>query len=146
MLALLYSAVMKPDKLLISKCEGAYLLSLSPRTIDNLIKRNLLIAKKVGRRTLILKSSVDAFVASDDRSAATMPLIATPRSGGSSSKNPQLLATDRVQERADKSAPQDNDRSTNGSTISAVGHRVIDRDRQDRDKKKTSPATPGVAK
>jgi excisionase family DNA binding protein len=71
---------MENEKLLLSKREVAHLLSLSLRTVDNLLKRNLLMAKRIGRRTLILKSSLDQFfrtipatVPRSDTKAAGLP-------------------------------------------------------------------------
>jgi excisionase family DNA binding protein len=56
------------DKLLFSKREAATILSLSVRTVENLIARKELTARRVGRRTLILASSLNVFVRRDHAS------------------------------------------------------------------------------
>jgi Helix-turn-helix domain len=56
------------QKLLVSKREAAFALSLSIRTIENLITRKELIARRVGRRTLVLASSLAAFARRDHAS------------------------------------------------------------------------------
>ena len=48
-------------KLLISKREAAQMLSLSVRTIENLISQHQLIARKVGKRILIPIASIESF-------------------------------------------------------------------------------------
>lgn len=53
---------MERQKLLYTKQESAELLSLSPRTIDNLIARNELRVKRVGKRVLIISDSLQRFV------------------------------------------------------------------------------------
>jgi excisionase family DNA binding protein len=52
-------------KILISKRDAAVALSLSIRTIENLIARKELIARRVGRRTLVVASSLKAFARRD---------------------------------------------------------------------------------
>jgi excisionase family DNA binding protein len=52
-------------KVLIGKKEVATMLSVSIRTIDNLIACHELIARKIGRRTLIPISSLEAFARRD---------------------------------------------------------------------------------
>jgi len=52
-------------KLLVSKRDAAAALSLSVRTIENLIARKELVARRVGRRTLVLASSLEAFARHD---------------------------------------------------------------------------------
>lgn len=52
-------------KLLVSKREAAEMLSLSIRSIDNLISCRELIARKVGRRTLVPLSALEAFARRD---------------------------------------------------------------------------------
>jgi hypothetical protein len=47
--------------ILIDKRRAAYLLDVSPREVDRLIVRGQLRAKKVGRRTLLLYSSLKRF-------------------------------------------------------------------------------------
>jgi|SRR5947209_515219 len=60
-----YCTGMEQDKLLLNKREVAHLLSLSPRTIDNLLRQNLLTARRIGRRTLVMRSSIEQFVRTD---------------------------------------------------------------------------------
>jgi len=72
-------------KILISKRDAALALSLSIRTIENLLARKELVSRRVGRRTLILASSLHAFARRDHaspspkrtsevrRSASTVP-------------------------------------------------------------------------
>ena len=55
-------------KVLISKREAALALSLSVRTIENLIARKELTVRRVGRRTLVLASSLAAFARRDHAS------------------------------------------------------------------------------
>jgi excisionase family DNA binding protein len=52
-------------KILFSKREAALALSLSVRTIENLIARKELNARRVGRRTLITASSLVLFARRD---------------------------------------------------------------------------------
>ena len=52
-------------KLLVSKREAAGMLSLSIRSIDNLISCRELIARKIGRRTLIPFSALESFARRD---------------------------------------------------------------------------------
>jgi excisionase family DNA binding protein len=55
-------------KILVSKREAAFVLSLSVRTIENLISRKELVTRRVGRRTLIPVSSLEAFARRDHAS------------------------------------------------------------------------------
>jgi len=56
-------------KLLISKREAAQALGgLSIRTIENFIRRKELLVRKVGRRTLVVASSLQSFVRRDHES------------------------------------------------------------------------------
>lgn len=64
-----YRADMATQKLLYTKRETAELLSLSPRTIDNLIARNELRVKRVGKRVLIISDSLHRFVNGRRRTA-----------------------------------------------------------------------------
>ena len=56
-----YCACMDKQKLLYSKRETAQTLSLSLRTVDNLIARNELQIKRVGKRVLVLGRSLARF-------------------------------------------------------------------------------------
>jgi excisionase family DNA binding protein len=49
------------NKLLYSKKESAQLLSLSLRTVDALIRRKALEARRVGRRVLVTRKSLEKF-------------------------------------------------------------------------------------
>jgi excisionase family DNA binding protein len=53
------------QKLLLSKRDAALALSLSVRTVENLIRRKELTARRVGRRTLVLASSLATFARRD---------------------------------------------------------------------------------
>jgi excisionase family DNA binding protein len=53
------------DQLLISKQFAASLPSVSLRTIDNLLAAKRLTARKIGRRTLIPRSSVELLARRD---------------------------------------------------------------------------------
>jgi excisionase family DNA binding protein len=55
-------------KILVSKREAALALSLSVRTIENLIARKELAARHVGRRTLVIFASLQAFARRDHSS------------------------------------------------------------------------------
>ena len=55
-------------KILISKRDAALALSLSIRTIENLIARKELTARRVGRRTLVVASSLESFARKDHAS------------------------------------------------------------------------------
>jgi excisionase family DNA binding protein len=52
---------METQRLLYSKKEAAFLMSLSVRTIENLIQSKLLVALKAGRRTLIPARALEQF-------------------------------------------------------------------------------------
>jgi excisionase family DNA binding protein len=55
-------------KILVSKRDAAFALSLSVRTVENLIARKELTARRVGRRTLVVASSLESFVRKDHAS------------------------------------------------------------------------------
>jgi excisionase family DNA binding protein len=55
-------------KLLVTKREAASLLSVSIRTIENFIRRKELVARKIGRRTLIPLTSLESFARRDHAS------------------------------------------------------------------------------
>jgi excisionase family DNA binding protein len=57
-------------KLLYGKREAAAALSLSVRTVENLIARKELVARRVGSRTLVVASSLFAFARKDHPSAS----------------------------------------------------------------------------
>lgn len=52
-------------KLLVTKREAAFALSVSVRTVENFIRRKALVARKIGRRTLIPLRSLEAFARRD---------------------------------------------------------------------------------
>jgi len=58
------------DRLLVSKRDAASLLSVSVRTIENLIAAKRLIARKLGRRTLIPRSAIEQLARRDVPSPA----------------------------------------------------------------------------
>jgi len=53
------------DRLLVSKRDAASLLSVSVRTIENLIAAKRLVARKLGRRTLIPRSAIEQLARRD---------------------------------------------------------------------------------
>jgi hypothetical protein len=55
-------------KILISKRDATLALALSVRTIENLIARKELAARHVGRRTLVIFASLQAFARRDHSS------------------------------------------------------------------------------
>lgn len=67
------------EKILLSKRDCANALSLSVRTVENLIARKELIARRVGRRTLVLASSLQAFARRDHASPSQPKPVGTPR-------------------------------------------------------------------
>ncbi len=54
-----------PEILVYEVNELAKLLRVSPRTIGNLMRNGSLVRRKIGARTVIPKSSVDAFLRRD---------------------------------------------------------------------------------
>jgi excisionase family DNA binding protein len=58
--------VWTPDTpLLLTRRQAALLLNVSERTINNLLARRELVRRKVGAKTLIPRTSVDAFLKRD---------------------------------------------------------------------------------
>ena len=53
------------DKLLMSKKEAAQILGISVRTLENILKRKLLISRKLGRRRMIPASALAQFARRD---------------------------------------------------------------------------------
>lgn len=74
---------MTSDKLLLSKRDCAAALSVSVRTIENLIARKELVARRIGSRTLIPFAALQAFTRRDH---ATQPR-STSNPGGSDGGN-----------------------------------------------------------
>lgn len=62
------NGIVEVSKILVSKREAAAALSLSVRTIENLIARKELVARRVGRRTLVVASSLTSFARRDHAS------------------------------------------------------------------------------
>src|SRR6266851_8454933 len=58
------------DRLLVSKKDAALMLSVSVRTVENLIAVKRLVARKLGRRTLIPRSSIEQLAKRDTPSPA----------------------------------------------------------------------------
>jgi excisionase family DNA binding protein len=56
---------MNPTKLMFSRRETAATLRVSLRTIDNLIGRKELVARRVGRRVLVPAQALEQFVRRD---------------------------------------------------------------------------------
>jgi excisionase family DNA binding protein len=61
------------DTLLLSKHEAARLLGLSLRTLEHLILRAEIVARRVGRRVLIPRCEVESFASSDKSNGGTKP-------------------------------------------------------------------------
>ncbi len=59
------------EKILLSRAEAAATLGLSLRSIDYLLSARKLAAKKVGRRTLVTRASLEKFCKSDRQVALT---------------------------------------------------------------------------
>ncbi len=53
------------EQILMSKRQAAHLLSLSLRTVDNLIARRELPVRRVGRRVLIPRQAIEQFARRD---------------------------------------------------------------------------------
>ena len=53
------------DSILVSKRDAARLLSVSLRTVENLISRRELVVRRIGRRVLIPRRSLDQFARRD---------------------------------------------------------------------------------
>jgi excisionase family DNA binding protein len=53
------------DKILFSKKEAAAMLSISPRSIDNLIARKELETRRIGRRRLVPRVSLEKLARRD---------------------------------------------------------------------------------
>jgi excisionase family DNA binding protein len=49
------------EKILVGRLEAARLLSICPRTVDNLIREKRLRGRKIGARVLFLRSELEAF-------------------------------------------------------------------------------------
>jgi excisionase family DNA binding protein len=62
---------LKTTKLLVTKREAAAALSISIRTVENFIRRKELVARKIGRRTLIPLSALASFARRDHESPLT---------------------------------------------------------------------------
>ena len=61
------------EKLLLSRKDVAEITGLSVRSVDYLLSRAELSAKKVGRRTLITRASLEKFCRSDRAVEITTP-------------------------------------------------------------------------
>ena len=68
---------MMNSKLLLSKKDVASALSISVRTLENLIANKALAARKIGRRTLIPLTALEVFARRDHRTQE----IAQPGAG-----------------------------------------------------------------
>jgi len=58
------------DAILVSKREAARLLSLSVRSIENLVARKELVPRRVGRRVLFVRKSLELFARRDHATSA----------------------------------------------------------------------------
>ena len=61
------------EKLLLSRKDAAEMLRLSVRSLDYLLARGEFVAKKVGRRTLIVRGSLEQFCKSPRAARITTP-------------------------------------------------------------------------
>jgi excisionase family DNA binding protein len=52
------------ERILVGRKEAAQLLSVSPRTIDNLIRAKRIRTRRIGARVLFLKTELEAFARS----------------------------------------------------------------------------------
>jgi excisionase family DNA binding protein len=55
----------RPEPALYTKAQAAIFLNVSPRTINNLLRAKELVRRKIGRKTLIPKTSLEAFLRKD---------------------------------------------------------------------------------
>jgi len=60
---------LQASPLLLSRRTAAALLSVSLRTIDNLLARRELVSRRVGRRVLIPRAALDSFTKRDHATA-----------------------------------------------------------------------------
>jgi excisionase family DNA binding protein len=58
----------QPDRLAVSIREAAAMLGISPRSVQKYVAANLLPARKIGRRTVIPFSALEAFLQNDQPS------------------------------------------------------------------------------
>jgi excisionase family DNA binding protein len=58
----------KSKKILVTKREAASALSVSVRTVENYVRSKELIARKIGRRTLIPLAALESFARRDHAS------------------------------------------------------------------------------
>ena len=63
---------MELRKLLYSKKESSILLSVSPRTVDNLIRRGELRAQRLGKRVLVPAESLEQYASRAVRRGASL--------------------------------------------------------------------------
>lgn len=56
-----------PEQILLSKRQAAQVLSISVRTLDKLILSRKLPTHKIGRRVLILRSSIERFAVGGEK-------------------------------------------------------------------------------
>lgn len=85
-------------KLLITKRDAAAALSVSVRTIENFIRRKELVARKIGRRTLIPLASLESFARRDHLSPRAT------QGPQQSTDGKSMLAETRVPAREDRHA------------------------------------------
>jgi excisionase family DNA binding protein len=64
------------EKVLYTKREAAHLLSISLRSLDYLIFSQQLPARRIGRRVLLHRDSIEQFARRDDMSIRTMAVSA----------------------------------------------------------------------
>jgi excisionase family DNA binding protein len=59
-------------KLAVDVREAAAMLSVSPRTIQNYIRAKMLLARKIGRRTVMPVRALEAFLRTDQASPSSV--------------------------------------------------------------------------
>ncbi len=69
---------MNPDSILIDKKTAARMLSISTRTIDNLIAAKRLLVRRIGRRSLVVRSSLEQLARHDTPSPSIEAAKAQP--------------------------------------------------------------------
>jgi len=57
----------RPEPALYTKSQAATFLGISIRTVNNLLKAKELVRRKIGRKTLIPKTSLEAFLKRDHK-------------------------------------------------------------------------------
>ena len=70
------------EPILVSRKDAAALLGLSLRTVDNLLAQGQLAARKIGRRTLILRSALERFAQGRETARVAERILRSGTEGG----------------------------------------------------------------